>query len=120
MELMEIIRGSFGLVWDGCTADTCDGASGEYLKYNNPHKMALYLASGLPVIVWDESAMAEFVTKEKCGLTVADLGMIPDILRSLSNEDYELMRINACRIGSGMRKGVHISTAVERALGLLK
>ena len=46
--------------------------------------------------------------------------MIPDILRSLSNEDYELMRINACRIGSGMRKGVHISTAVERALGLLK
>ena len=32
------MEGSFGLVWDGTSKDTCIGGFGEYLKFNNPHK----------------------------------------------------------------------------------
>ena len=71
-ELTQKMQGSFGLVWDGTTCDTCDGLSGSYLKINNPHKFSLYLSSGLPVIVWDQAAIADFVKKENVGLPQAD------------------------------------------------
>ena len=50
-ELPETLCGGFGLVWDGPSAKGCDGKSGNYLRWNNPHKLSLYLASGLPVIL---------------------------------------------------------------------
>ena len=50
------MEGSFGLVWDGISVETCAGVYGEYLKVNNPHKTSLYLASGIPVIIWKEAA----------------------------------------------------------------
>ena len=57
-ELPGRLEGDFGLVWDGTSAETCAGNTGEYLKYNNPHKTSLYLAAGLPVVVWSRAAVA--------------------------------------------------------------
>ena len=34
-ELPKYLKGDFGLVWDGISAETCAGNTGEYLKYNN-------------------------------------------------------------------------------------
>lgn len=118
VELMDVMEGSFGLVWDSTSPDTCDGPFGEYMLFNNPHKIALYLASGMPVIVWDRSAMADFVREEKCGFMVSRLSEIPDRIARLSDEDYELLRKSAMRVGADMRKGVHIRAAVEKALKL--
>lgn len=53
----------FGLVWDGNGLNGCTGVFGEYMKYNNPHKTSLYLASGLPVIIWEKAAMAKYIEK---------------------------------------------------------
>ena len=50
MSLMDKMEGSFGLVWDGDSIDGCTGSYGNYLTFNNPHKIALYIASGIPVI----------------------------------------------------------------------
>lgn len=116
MSLMDIMEGSFGLVWDGDSVDGCTGSYGDYLRFNNPHKIALYLASGMPVIVWSEAAMAHFVRRENCGLTVDSLREVPGLIASLTADEYESMRMNACRIGNEMRKGVHIRTTVEAAL----
>ena len=88
------------------------------MLFNNPHKIALYLASGMPVIVWDRSAMADFVREEKCGFTITRLSDIPDRIVGLSDEDYEQMRNSAMRVGAEMRKGHHIRAAVERAVEL--
>ena len=55
------LNSGFGLVWDGNSIDSCSGDFGEYLQYNNPHKLSLYLASGIPVVIWDKAAEAEFV-----------------------------------------------------------
>ena len=118
VELMDVMEGSFGLVWDSTSADTCDGPFGEYMLFNNPHKIALYLASGMPVIVWDRSAMADFVRDEECGIMVGRLSEIPDKISNLSDEDYECMRSSAMRVGADMRKGSHIRAAVEKAVEL--
>lgn len=116
VELMDIMEGSFGLVWEGDSVDGCTGAYGDYLTFNNPHKIALYLASGIPVIVWKGAAMADFVRNEKCGLTADSLREVPGLISSLDESQYEEMRNNACRVGNDMRKGVHIRNAVENAL----
>ncbi len=116
MELMNIMEGSFGLVWEGNTCFGCHGAYGDYLTFNNPHKIALYLASGFPVIVWSGAAMADFVRIERCGMVVDDLYCVPKLIEDMSEDEYENMRLNACRVGNDMRKGVHIKQAVESAV----
>ncbi len=120
LTLMDVMEGSFGLVWDGDSSDGCSGAYGYYLSFNNPHKIALYLASGMPVIVWSGAAMAEFVKKEGCGLIVDSLREVPGIVESLSDDEYEQMRLAACRVGNDMRQGVHIRAAVEKAICYLE
>ncbi len=119
IELMDIMEGSFGLVWEGNSSDGCYGAYGDYLTFNNPHKIALYLASGIPVIVWKGAAMADFVRKEKCGLIVDNLREVPELIEGLTDDEYETMKERACIVGNEMRKGVHIRNAVEKALGYL-
>ena len=120
LELMEIMEGSFGLVWDGDSVDTCTGACGEYLRYNNPHKMSHYLASGMPVLIWEEAAMAEFVKIEGCGLTIGSLKDIPHVLSSVDNEKYRDLRRKAEHAGVRMRQGEHISNAVKKAQEMLE
>ena len=115
-ELPCLLKGSFGLVWDGPTGDGCKGVFGEYLKYNNPHKASLYLASGLPVIVWSESAMASFVKVNKCGLLVDNLNQIPQILGKLSSEEYYKMINSALSVGAKLRIGYYTEEAISKSL----
>ena len=68
----KLTRG-FGLVWDGDSLDGCRGQSGQYLRYNNPHKLSLYLSSGLPVVIWTGAAEAGFVREHGVGLCVDSL-----------------------------------------------
>ncbi len=111
-ELPDRLRGGFGLVWDGPDADTCRGTYGEYLRYNNPHKTSLYLASGLPVAIWDEAAMAGFITREQAGITAGSLREASEIARSMSPEEYRRLCENACRIGRELRRGAYLRRAL--------
>jgi len=79
---------AFGLVWDGDSLNECSGLYGEYLKFNNPHKASLYLAMGLPLIVWSESAISEYVIKNNIGIVVNSLLEVEDVLNFLCNDDY--------------------------------
>ena len=82
-ELPYYLEGGFGLVWDGDSPYTCSGMFGEYLKMNNPHKASLYLATGFPIIVWRQSALADFVSKNNCGILVDSLFEIAETLKSI-------------------------------------
>ena len=115
-ELPMHLDGSFGLVWDGPSADTCAGAYGEYLEINNPHKASLYLASGLPVIIWDRAALAELVEEQGCGLTVASLSEIGERLAALDESEYREMAANARMLGAKLRNGWFLTEAVYRML----
>ena len=90
------MNGQYGLVWDGSSAVSCAGAEGGYLRYNSPHKFSLYLAAGIPVIVWDQSAMADLVRREGIGLTVSSLEELPKTLSAVSAAQYQQMAA-ACR-----------------------
>lgn len=119
-ELPEKLEGDFGLVWDGPSAETCGGNTGEYLKYNNPHKTSLYLSSGLPVIVWSESAIAEFVKKHQVGLCLDSLFDLEDTIRAVTAEEYAQMRENARVIAKQLHFGYYFYSALDRAFLQMK
>ena len=113
-ELPYYLQGGFGLVWDGDSPYTCSGMFGEYLKMNNPHKASLYLASGFPIIVWRQSALADFVRKNNCGILVDSLFEIADILGSISKEEYAELINNSKKIGDNIRNGYYLKTALDK------
>ena len=113
-ELPYYLQGGFGLVWDGDSPYTCSGMFGEYLKMNNPHKASLYLASGFPIIVWRQSALADFVRKNNCGILVNSLFEIAERLDSISNDEYEELIRNSKKIGDNIRNGHYLKTALEK------
>ncbi len=108
------IKGKFGLVWDGNSSKTCQGDYGAYLRYNNPHKTSLYLAAGIPVIVWDQSAVADFVRKNQCGITISSLQELNNILKGLSREEYENMLLNARLLSDKIRSGYFTIRAISK------
>lgn len=112
-ELPFNLEGSFGLVWDGETSKTCSGGYGEYLKINNPHKTSLYLASNLPVIIWEKAALANFVKENNCGICVNSLDEIHPKIDQLTDEEYNVMKENAKEIGKRLREGYYLKQAIS-------
>ena len=104
-ELPGKLKAKFGLVWDGKSPDECEGGFGKYMRYNNPHKTSLYLASNLPVIVWKDAAVAAFVEKHNVGFGVQSLSEIPEKIEKLTEESYHLMKENAKNTGKALRQG---------------
>ena len=115
-KLVNELNGSFGLVWDGPDIETCSGHYGDYLKINNPHKTSLYLAAGIPVIVWSKSAIADFVTKEKVGICVNSLYDISTAIDNISEDEYEIMLKNVYRISERLRNGYYTRRALDESL----
>lgn len=115
-ELPEKLNMGFGIVWDGDSIDGCSGNSGEYLKINNPHKASLYLAAGLPVIVWDKSAIADVVKKYGVGICVSSLRDLETRIDALDKIQYEKMCNNVIEFSKRIRSGYFGGQAVEKAL----
>lgn len=111
--------GGFGLVWDGDSADTCAGTWGEYLRYNNPHKTSLYLACGIPVIIWEEAALAGYVLRENVGITIKSLSDINETVNAITPKQYSLIKNNAARISNELRSGGN-TKRVLKELGLIE
>lgn len=112
-ELPKFLTDRFGLIWDGNSADTCSGEYGEYLKYNSPHKASLYLSSGIPVIVWSQSALAPVVKSLGVGFAVDSLADIEPMLNKLSDVDDRQMKAAALLVALKLRSGQMIESAVD-------
>lgn len=119
-EIPQMLDRGFGLVWDGDSLDTCSGFTGEYLRYNNPHKLSLYLAAGLPVIIWKEAAEAAFVEKHGVGFTVNSLYEIQGILENVTKEQYIRFLSEVQKISSKLVQGEYTRLAVEKAEKMVK
>lgn len=112
-ELPKYLTDRFGLIWDGNSADTCSGEYGEYLKYNSPHKASLYLSSGIPVIVWSQSALAPVVKSLGVGFAIDSLADIEPMLNKLSDVDDRRMKAAALLVALKLRSGQMIESAVD-------
>ena len=118
---LELSKCHFGLIWDGDTINTCGGDNGEYLRYNNPHKCSLYLTMGLPVIIWDKAAMADFVKKYNCGICINSIKELNQVINEdLTGERYDVLRNNAFQISEKLRQGYFTKKAFEKAKQLLR
>lgn len=113
-DLPNALQGSFGLVWDGDSSETCQGSFGNYLRINNSHKASLYLASGFPLVVWKESALAHFVLDKQCGIAIDSLHDLQKALDNLTDQDYMELSANARQVGVGLRNGDYLKSAISR------
>jgi len=102
------LEGSFGLVWDGGLLDECDN----YLRYNNPHKLSLYVTAGLPVIVWEQSAVAVFVKLYDIGFTINSIREIPEKMQQIRIERFDTMQQNALAIGKKTTVGYFLKSVI--------
>lgn len=117
-KIPEKLTKGFGLVWDGTSIEGCEGDAGQYLRYNNPHKLSLYLSSNLPVVIWSGAAEAKFVEKNKVGITTDSLIDLSNKFATLSKEDYDNFQKNTEKLAVKLKKGYFtehaLKTAVER------
>lgn len=59
---------------------------GKYLRYNSSHKAALYLSLGIPVILWSQSALKDYVLDNNLGIVVDSLEELANTLENLPEE----------------------------------
>ena len=104
----------YGLVWDGSGADEIEGGLGEYLRYNNSHKCGLYLASGIPAIVWSKAGMANFVKEHDCGICIDRLS---ELGPKIQDANYAKLKENAGEVAEELRRGAYLSMAFDEILG---
>ncbi len=112
-EIHKKLRGKFGLVWDGPDTNKCTGLMGEYLQYNDPHKISMYMVAGLPIIIWDKAAEATLVKQKKIGLVISSLEEIPEIVNSIDKKKYEEMRTNVLNLAKKMSKGYFLNKQLD-------
>lgn len=107
-ENVSVLQGSWGLVWDGDSVETCNGLYGKYLRLNSPHKVSLYLVSGLPIIIWKEAALADYIVSNNLGFAIESLSEIPLIIDKISESDYNQMLEAVKKEGVNLREGKHL------------
>lgn len=118
-ELPARLEGGLGLVWDGDSSETCSGTTGQYLRINNPHKTSLYLAAGLPVVIWDQAALAPFIHEHGCGITISSLSELRSKIDSFDDSKYAEMGYSAAAVGRELRSGKYAKQAIEEVKRLL-
>ena len=89
------------------------------MRYNNPHKLSLYLASGMPVIVWKEAAVAGFVQEHGVGLAVGSLLEAGETAGKVSAEEYAEMARKAGEIGEKLKRGEYLLGALKKTEKIL-
>lgn len=106
------LEGAFGLAWDGDSLEEAQGQLGEYYRVIAPHKVSLYLVSGLPVVVPRSSAVAPTIERHGLGIAVSNLLALPDALRGIDPPRYLAMRANVQSWAKVLAKGGHLEHAL--------
>lgn len=112
-ELLNNLEGSMGLVWDGVSKDTCIGGFGHYLRYNNPHKVSMYLTAGIPVVIWKDAALAKFIEENNLGYTIEKLDDLSKLQQNITEEDYQQKITNIKKVSEKLKKGEFLKQVLE-------
>lgn len=112
-EIPEKLKGKYGLVWDGNTTRGCSGPVGEYTKINNPHKMSLYISSGIPILAWSQAAIAEFINQHQIGITVDRIDSLSKELSTISEEQYFTMKKNVLELRKKLIHGEFLKRVLK-------
>jgi hypothetical protein len=119
-QIPKVLNRGFGLIWDGDSIEGCHGGFGDYLRYNNPHKLSLYLSAGLPVIIWEQAAEASFVKRNGVGFTVSSLKDLPQLLNGMNEETYQQTAERVSLLSRKLIQGDYMTKAIHKALDYIK
>lgn len=112
-QIVNELKGAYGLIWDGTSINGCTGLYGNYLKYNSPHKSSLYFVSGLPIIAPAVSAIASYVIENKLGIVVNSLTDLPAALAIVTDQQYQDFRNNVITVGERLKRGYYLMSAID-------
>ncbi|MEN3041697.1 MAG: hypothetical protein ABDH59_00070 [Fervidobacterium sp.] len=115
-ELPRKIKAHFGLVWDGESVENISGTTGEYLRYNFPHKASLYMVSGLPIIVWKQAAVYRIVKEYDIGFGINSLKEIDEVLSNLSENEYEKWKKNTVTLAYKISQGKNLENIIKQVI----
>lgn len=115
-QLISQTKAHFALVWDGNSVETCDGDWGSYLSINTPHKISFYIRMGLPIIIWEGAAMADFIVNNGLGLTISSLRELDTLLPAIDKDEWLRMKTNVESVSEKIAQGYYIKTALEVAI----
>ena len=104
-ELPTMMEGSFGLVWDGESAEGMGGSLGYYMQYISHHKLSLYILAGLPVITNCHAGSAQLVKKYGIGFCVDDLRDVKPKIDEITDEQYQQMIFNMQLLAKRISEG---------------
>lgn len=108
--LLEMAKGGFGLGWSD------DVHYQNYDCMNQSHKLAGYLAAGLPVLVRKDCVHEEFVRKNKIGFIISSLEEADQIVAGLSDKEYLELYENVKKIQTLITKGFYTRRTLNTAL----
>lgn len=108
------IDGHFGLIWDSGKVEECTGKFGFYTRFNNPHKLSMYIAANLPVIAWNKSAIADFIIEKNIGFCIENLYDIKKRSSDLTSEEYNQMKENVKKISAEVRNGFYTKNVIQK------
>ncbi len=108
--LMEIARGGFGLVW-------CDEAYyKQYYCMNQPYKLGVFLAAGIPVVIRKESHQQGFIEQNHLGIAVESLEEADAIIQNMTEDEYQGYLTSVRRIQSLSVKGFYTRKVLTDAV----
>ncbi|WP_299285802.1 hypothetical protein [uncultured Mucilaginibacter sp.] len=111
--LITKLQGTFGLIWDGDSIMDCVGEYGNYICYNNPHKISLYFAAGLPVIIPQKAALSTFVERNNLGICINSLADMDKSISQITVEAYDKMLKNIRILQQQLKHGYFFLTALK-------
>ncbi len=88
----------------------------KYGRFNNPLKLSLYLAAGVPVIIDSVAAHARLVKRYNIGLVIDNLGDMQSQLKNVTPDHYAAMVANVEKFAHAIRGGFFIKRAISRAV----
>lgn len=115
----QLLKGSYGLVWDSEQYPEVVGSLGEYEQYNTPAKFAMYLAADEPVIVWSKASTAKFVKENGIGIVIDSLDQLPQKVGAIDQAAYNRMLDNVQRISPLIRDGFFLKEAVFNVMRMV-
>lgn len=112
-EDLSVIKGDWGLLWYGNSIDKFDDTLlGRYCTFISSHKASLYLAAAKPIITWKNTAMGDFIEKEKLGIAVDSLNNIDSVISQLSESEKNTIKRNVLAYSIKIRQGRMLASVI--------
>lgn len=112
-QMPSLVKGSFGLIWDGPNAEQMEGSFANYMPYMTHHKLSLYILAGLPVIAAGISASGQLVNQYQIGITINSLSELQQAIDNITPAQYETMINNMRPLARDISEGKNLLSALE-------